>query len=137
MKRKLALVMVVLIAVAGQVVADSHEDATAKEVKETIMANFEQTRTSKMGDPDAISKEGTVEFHYVDFQNQKNAALTKAYKITGPSLSRRIASAMTSMNGQRATKSTPAATTSNARLMMRKCIGLSGSDIWEITRSHT
>lgn len=62
MKRKLALVMVVLIAVAGQVVADSHVDATAKEVKETIMANFEQTRTSKMGDPDAISKEGTVEF---------------------------------------------------------------------------
>ena len=28
-------------------------------------------------------KEGTVEFHYVDFQDQKNAALTKGYKITG------------------------------------------------------
>ena len=31
-------------------------------------------------------KEGTVEFHYVDFQNQKNAVLTKGYKITGPAL---------------------------------------------------
>jgi opacity protein-like surface antigen len=31
-------------------------------------------------------KEGTVEFRYVDFQNQKNANLTKAYKITGPAL---------------------------------------------------
>jgi hypothetical protein len=28
----------------------------------------------------------TVEFHYVDFQNEKNAAYTKAYKITGPAL---------------------------------------------------
>ena len=31
-------------------------------------------------------KNGTVEFHYVDFQNKKNAALAKGYKITGPSL---------------------------------------------------
>jgi hypothetical protein len=29
---------------------------------------------------------GTVEFRYVDFQNAKNAKLTKAYKITGPAL---------------------------------------------------
>ncbi len=28
----------------------------------------------------------SVEFHYVDFQNEKNAAYTKAYKITGPAL---------------------------------------------------
>jgi hypothetical protein len=28
----------------------------------------------------------TVEFHDVDFQNEKNAAYTKAYKITGPAL---------------------------------------------------
>lgn len=31
-------------------------------------------------------KDGTVEFYYIDFQNEKNAAYTKAYKITGPAL---------------------------------------------------
>ncbi|MFH1923669.1 MAG: nitrophenyl compound nitroreductase subunit ArsF family protein [Planctomycetota bacterium] len=31
-------------------------------------------------------KAGSVEFHYVDFQDKKNAALTKAYKISGPAL---------------------------------------------------
>jgi hypothetical protein len=31
-------------------------------------------------------KDGTVEFHYVDFQDKKNAKLTQAYKITGPAL---------------------------------------------------
>ncbi len=31
-------------------------------------------------------KGGTVEFHYIDFQNKNNAAFTKAYGITGPAL---------------------------------------------------
>lgn len=31
-------------------------------------------------------KEGSVEFHNVDFQDKKNAALTKGYKIKGPAL---------------------------------------------------
>jgi hypothetical protein len=31
-------------------------------------------------------KEGSVEFHYVDFQDKKNAALAKAYKVSGPAL---------------------------------------------------
>ena len=31
-------------------------------------------------------KSGKVEFHYIDFQKPENAALTKAYKITGPAL---------------------------------------------------
>jgi hypothetical protein len=31
-------------------------------------------------------KERTVEFHYIDFQDKKKAAFTKAYKITGPAL---------------------------------------------------
>ena len=31
-------------------------------------------------------KDGSVEFHYVDFQVKKNAALAKAYKIKGPAL---------------------------------------------------
>jgi hypothetical protein len=29
---------------------------------------------------------GSVEFRYVDFQDEKNAELTKAYKITGPTM---------------------------------------------------
>lgn len=31
-------------------------------------------------------KDGKVEFHYIDFQNQKNEALTKGYKVAGPTL---------------------------------------------------
>ena len=31
-------------------------------------------------------KEGSVEFHYVDFQDKKNAAPAKGYKISGPAL---------------------------------------------------
>jgi thiol-disulfide isomerase/thioredoxin len=31
-------------------------------------------------------KNGTVEFHYVDFQDRKNAALTNAYGVSGPTL---------------------------------------------------
>jgi hypothetical protein len=31
-------------------------------------------------------KDGTVEFHNVDFQDEKNAKLTKAYKVGGPTL---------------------------------------------------
>ena len=31
-------------------------------------------------------KEGSVEFYFVDFQDKKNAALTKGYKISGPAL---------------------------------------------------
>jgi hypothetical protein len=34
---------------------------------------------------DAV-KEGKVEFHYVDFQDKKNEALTKGYKVGGPTL---------------------------------------------------
>jgi len=37
------------------------------------------------GFPDEIKK-GTVEFHYIDFQDQKNDALTKAYNVSGPTL---------------------------------------------------
>ena len=31
-------------------------------------------------------KAGTVEFHYIDFQNKKNAVLAKGYKVSGPAL---------------------------------------------------
>jgi hypothetical protein len=31
-------------------------------------------------------KAGTVEFHYIDFQDEKNEALTNGYQVSGPSL---------------------------------------------------
>jgi hypothetical protein len=31
-------------------------------------------------------KNGKVEFHYIDFQDAKNSALTKGYKVGGPTL---------------------------------------------------
>jgi len=31
-------------------------------------------------------KQGKVEFHYIDFQDKKNEALTKGYKVGGPTL---------------------------------------------------
>ena len=31
-------------------------------------------------------KRGTVEFHYIDFQDENNAALTNGYKVGGPTL---------------------------------------------------
>ena len=31
-------------------------------------------------------KKGTVEFYFIDFQNEKNAALKKGYGISGPAL---------------------------------------------------
>ena len=31
-------------------------------------------------------KDGKVEFHYIDFQDQKNEVLTKGYKVGGPTL---------------------------------------------------
>ena len=31
-------------------------------------------------------KNGTVEFHFIDFQDEKNATLTKGYQVGGPTL---------------------------------------------------
>lgn len=31
-------------------------------------------------------KDGKVELHYINFEDQKNAALTKGYKVSGPTL---------------------------------------------------
>jgi Zn-dependent alcohol dehydrogenase len=31
-------------------------------------------------------EDGTVEFHYIDFENRKNEVLTKGYKVGGPTL---------------------------------------------------
>ena len=37
------------------------------------------------GFPEQV-KDGTVEFHFIDFQAKKNAALAKAYRVSGPTL---------------------------------------------------
>ena len=39
----------------------------------------------KKGFPKEVKKR-TVEFHYIDFQDKKNAALTKGYNVSGPAL---------------------------------------------------
>jgi thiol-disulfide isomerase/thioredoxin len=39
----------------------------------------------KQGFAEQVGK-GTVEFHYVDFQNAQNAALAQGYKVAGPAL---------------------------------------------------
>jgi hypothetical protein len=31
-------------------------------------------------------KDGTVEFHFINFEDEKNAALTKGYRVSGPAL---------------------------------------------------
>jgi hypothetical protein len=43
----------------------------------------EESVTEKYAD---AMKAGKVEFHYIDFQDKKNEALTKGYKIAGPTL---------------------------------------------------
>ena len=48
------------------------------------MGSYSEEAVTK-GFPQEV-KDGTVEFHYVDFQNAKNAALKKGYKVDGPSL---------------------------------------------------
>ena len=60
MQKVIALAVVGLIAVGG--LANAADSETAREVKETIKANFEYTNEHGTGAPDATSKDGTVEF---------------------------------------------------------------------------
>ena len=48
------------------------------------MGNYAE-EAIKQGFAEQVEK-GFVEFHYIDFQNRKNAALTKAYQVSGPAL---------------------------------------------------
>jgi len=59
MRKAIALVVIGLMAGSGLMAADSD---TAKEVKETIKANFAQTNETGMGVAGSNSKDGTVEF---------------------------------------------------------------------------
>ncbi len=93
------VVIVCMSLLAAPFLGSAFADEPAKPKDRVIAMYFHRTQRCptclKMGSytEEAIKsafeeqlKEGTVEFHYVDFQNQKNAALTKGYKITGPSL---------------------------------------------------
>ena len=59
MKKTIALTLIGLMAGAGLALAESE---TAREVKETILANNKQVKETGKGAPDSTSKEGTVEF---------------------------------------------------------------------------
>jgi len=48
------------------------------------MGSYSEEAVTK-GFPQEV-KDGSVEFHYVDFQDKKNAALKKGYKVDGPAL---------------------------------------------------
>ncbi|MHB8971699.1 MAG: nitrophenyl compound nitroreductase subunit ArsF family protein [Pirellulaceae bacterium] len=96
MKRRV-LVLLALVALATSSVTSLRaEDPPADRVMTLYFHRTERCATClKMGSysEEAVKegfekqiKEGTVEFRYVDFQDQKNAKLTKAYKITGPAL---------------------------------------------------
>ena len=49
-----------------------------------MMGSYSE-ETVKKGFPSQVES-GSVEFRYIDFQQPKNAKLTKAYKVTGPAL---------------------------------------------------
>ena len=49
-----------------------------------MMGSYSEEAVKK-GFPRQVES-GSVEFRYIDFQQPKNAKLTKAYKVTGPAL---------------------------------------------------
>lgn len=96
----LAIVCVAATYASTAVAAEPTAEPTATPAADRVVAMyFHRTKRCptclKMGSysEEAVKKglakqvkAGSVEFHYIDFQNKKNAALTKAYKITGPAL---------------------------------------------------
>jgi len=96
MKRNVTMILAMTLVAASLVSTAVAADAPADRV---VAMYFHRTKRcptcQKMGSysEEAVKKQlakevkaGTVEFHYIDFQNQKNAALKKAYKVTGPAL---------------------------------------------------
>ena len=100
MRRFVILVLAVAsVAVFFASTALAAEEPTKRPADRVVAMYFHRTQRCptclKMGSysEEAIKKgfakqvkEGSVEFHFVDFQNKKNAALTKGYKISGPAL---------------------------------------------------
>ncbi len=98
MMRVTTIVALALTAILGSLVA---ETALAADVPadRVVVMYFHRTQRCptclkmgsyteeavKAGFADAL-KSGKVEFHFIDFQDQKNEALTKGYSVSGPSL---------------------------------------------------
>ncbi|MBC8873834.1 MAG: hypothetical protein H8E44_30710 [Planctomycetes bacterium] len=99
MKRNTAIVLGVLFAAFIAAMVPSAILAADAPADRVIAIYFHRTQRcptcQKMGSysEEAVKtgfvkqvKDGTVAFYYVDFQNSKNAALAKAYNISGPAL---------------------------------------------------
>jgi thiol-disulfide isomerase/thioredoxin len=97
----LALVCLVASMICMSVVAadEATKAAAAPPADRTIVMYFHRTQRCptcrKMGSyaEEAVKKgfanqlkAGKVEFHFIDFQEEKNAELTKGYKVSGPTL---------------------------------------------------
>jgi thiol-disulfide isomerase/thioredoxin len=99
MKRVLTCVLVLAsLAIAASVLPQAAMAADASTDRVVVMY-FHRTQRCptclKMGSysEEAVKsafaqeiKDGTVEFHYIDFQDQKNEAIAKGYKVGGPTL---------------------------------------------------
>lgn len=99
MKRNTAIVLGMVFAASLAVTVPSAVLAADAPADRVIAMYFHRTQRCptclKMGSysEEAVKtgfakqlKDGTVAFYYVDFQNPKNAALTKGYGISGPTL---------------------------------------------------
>jgi len=88
-----------VLAISYAATADDSAAKTEKPADRVVVMYFHRTQRcptcKKMGGyaEEAVLqgfaqqvKDGTVEFHYVDFQDPNNAALAKGYKIEGPTL---------------------------------------------------
>ena len=96
----LAVASVALTSASTALAAEKAAKKTAKQPANRVVAMYfhrtERCPTClKMGSysEEAIKKglakrvkDGSVEFHYIDYEDKKNAALTKGYKISGPAL---------------------------------------------------
>ena len=101
MKRQITVTVAALAFVISMTASSaSAAEETKKAPKDRVVAMyFHRTQRcptcQKMGSytEEAIKtgfakqlKDRTIEFHYIDFEDKKNAAFTKAYKVTGPAL---------------------------------------------------
>lgn len=99
MKRILTAVIVLCAVVLGNSMLSQALAATETPTDRVVVMYFHRTQRcptcKKMGAyaEEAVMqgfakelKSGKVEFHFIDFQDEKNEALTKGYKVQGPTL---------------------------------------------------
>jgi len=100
MKRLTILTVAALTLVSSLMAASVSADETKKPPKDRVVVMyFHRTQRcptcQKMGSytEEAIKtgfakqlKDRTVELHFINFEDEKNAAFAKAYKVTGPAL---------------------------------------------------